>query len=252
MSKYPVTNAKFIFQITLEKNEKFVRLYAGLQAPATIKAEIWLPQTYPLTKDSQIISHQKKRRVRDPWVYQGMIKDKFVGIDMSLDADSKCDKYKGKGGVIIGFPTTPLDGANLDYPLQWPNGGGGILYDYPERDGRYHAVSYGDGRGCAYVSREADSHYTKLWGWGDPKYFNRTEELTRPVPLAAGRPKTEYYEPWGSAFNTAFFEPHEFTQGPHGWKALIVPIESGLDANKSRDELIKAVDEFLPPDNVLN
>lgn len=254
MSKYPVTNALFTFKITLNADENFVRLYAGLESsnPDPIHAEIWLPQTYPITRDSQIISHQKKRRVKDLWVYQGMIKDKYVALDQSLDKDKDYPSYKGKNGFILGVPTTPAawGPADLLKPLDWPNGGGGILYDYPYRDGEYHAISYGDGRGSAYVtvSNENRPHYTKIWSWGNPDLFNRTEALKQNPPLAAGRPKKDYYEPWGSAYNTGFFEPAEFVQGvPYGWEAFILPIASGLDPQLSQEELQKVVDEHVEP-----
>jgi len=73
-SKYPVTNAKFTFKVTLKKDEEFLRLESSVQTDANKDAdmEVWLPQTYPLTKDSQIISHQKKRRVKDSWVNDGL------------------------------------------------------------------------------------------------------------------------------------------------------------------------------------
>ena len=79
MSKYPVTDAIFRFQIILKIDEPYVYLDCSVynERPTNIEAEAWLPQTYPITKDSQIISHQKKRRIKDFWVYSSMIKDFF-------------------------------------------------------------------------------------------------------------------------------------------------------------------------------
>ncbi len=251
MSKYPVTDAEFIFTVSLRPGEAFVRLNAALintkETPVT--AEIWLPQTYPVTKNSQIISYQKKRRCKDLWVYMGMLKDNFVVQDMQLDKDNDLPAYQGKNGFIVGCPPNPASWTNADLnkPLDWPSGWGGILYDYPRRDGYYHAVSYGDGRGTAYVSISNDKtpHYTKMWSWGNPDIFNRQEALAQNPPLAAGRPKSEYYEPWGSGFNTCFFQPSEFPQGESSWDAFIVPIESGLDSGKTQQELRDVIDQKI-------
>lgn len=250
MSKYPVTDAIFRFQIILKKDEPYVYLDCSVdnQRPTNIAAEAWLPQTYPITKDSQIISHQKKRRIKDFWVYSSMIKDFFLASDMKLDSiDSNRVDYRDKDGFIIGSPPTSASWTkiDLDYPLQWPTSGGGILYDYPTRDGHYHAVSFGDGRGAACVSVPATSDsrvYTKMWSWGDPEKFNRTAALEMSPPLAAGRPKAEYYEPWSSAFNTAFFETHSFPQGKSSWLSVILPIEKGLSGFKTKSELRDVVD----------
>ena len=61
-------------------------------------------------------------------------------------------------------------------------------------------------------------------------------------PLAAGRPKTDYYEPWASAFNTAFFELYQFPPGKSSWEARFVPITERLDAEKKQHELRNVVD----------
>jgi hypothetical protein len=248
MSAYPVTDAKFTFKVSLKKNEKFVRTECIVEntRETHIAAEAWMPQTYPITRDSQIISHQKKRRCKDLWVYTEMMKDNFVCADMQLDADRDAPQYKDKNGFIVGCPPTPAswNEVNLDKVLDWPSGGGGILYDYPFRDGSYHAVSYGDGRGAAYVteSSEQNPHYTKMWSWGNPSLFNREEALKANPPLAAGRPKAEYYEPWGSAFNTGFFETHNFPSGKSFWKSCIVPITKGLEPGKTQSQLRDTVD----------
>lgn len=255
MSKYPVTDAIYTFKITLKKGENFVRLDASLTntRKVPILSEIWLPQTYPITTASQTISHQNKRRIKDLWVYQSMIKDNFLVIDQSLDNDKNYPSYTGKQGFVLGIPTTPASwfaaNANLLKPLDWPTGVGGILYDYPYRDGYYHGVSFGDeaGRGVAYVtlSDYGTPHYTKMWSWGNPALFNRTFALAQNPPLAAGRPAKEYYEPWGSRYNTAFFEPIEFWPGKHGWEAFIVPFAHGLAVTKTQSELQEVVDEGI-------
>ena len=248
MSGYPVTDAKFSFKITLKADDTFVRTECLIENTRTtdIKAEAWMPQTYPITRDSQVISHQEKRRCKDLWVYTEMLKGNFVSADMMLDEDRDLPQYKEKNGFIVGCAPTPADWnmANLDKVLDWPSGAGGILYDYPYRDGSYHAVSYGDGRGCAYVteSSAANPHYTKMWSWGNPDLFNREEALAADPPLAAGRPKAEYYEPWGSAFNTGFFETYMFPPGVSSWESRIVPITSGLEPGKSQLQLREVVD----------
>lgn len=249
MSKYPVTDAIFTLKVTLRVGEAFLRLDCSVKNTKDVPviAEAWLPQTYPITDKSQIISHQKKRRCKDLWVYMAMLKDNFVVKDMGFDEDRALKKYKGKNGFIVPCPATPANWNNVDLnvPLQWPSGGGGILYDYPARDGDYHAVSYGDGRGVAYVSVSTDinPHYTKMWSWGNPALFNRDEQLKLNPPLAAGRPKAEYYEPWGSAFNTGFFETYAFPPlTTSAWKCCIVPIASGLEKDKPHEELVQAVD----------
>merc|ERR1719223_2163383 len=92
MSNYPLTDANFIFKVTLRKGEKFLRTTCTVENTTNepIQAEAWLPQTWPITEHSQIISHQKKRRLAGfggsylspSWVYEDMIKDKFVVSDM--------------------------------------------------------------------------------------------------------------------------------------------------------------------------
>ena len=52
------------------------------------------------------------------------------------------------------------------------------MYDYPYMDGNYHAVSFGDRRGVAYVAEEStpeNPHFTKMWSWGNPDIFDREE-----------------------------------------------------------------------------
>jgi len=66
-------------------------------------------------------------------------------------------------------------------------------------------------------------------------------------PLAAGRPKAEYYEPWSSAFNTAFFETHSFPTGKSHWLSVILPIQKGLSSFKTKSELREVVDKMAKP-----
>jgi len=116
MSKYPVTDAEFIFTVSLRPCEDFIRLKAALvnTRETPVAAEIWLPQTYPASKDSQVISHQRKRRCKDLWVYRGMLKDNFVVQDMQLDQDNSLPAYQGKNGFIVGCPPTPASWTNTE------------------------------------------------------------------------------------------------------------------------------------------
>lgn len=275
MSNYPTTNANFIFKVTLKKGEKFLRTECTVEntTDETIQCEAWMPQTWPITQDSQIISHQKKRRIKghngafvnDTWVLKEMTDGKYSVADMLLDPDSNLPTYsgkaphtiKGKGpknGWVIPYPPSPIISEtsgemDLNYPLQWPSAAGGILYDYPTMDGNYHAVSFGDGRGVAYVAAESTAekpNFTKMWSWGNPALFNREEAAKQDPPLAAGRPKTEYYEPWASGFNTAFFELYQFpANSKKSWEARLVPIAQGLEAGKLQSELRDVVDEAV-------
>lgn len=271
MKNYPVTNANFIFKVTLRKGEKFLRTECTVEntTDGPIQAEAWMPQTWPITEESQIISHQKKRRIKgqsgayvtDSWVMTEMINDKFVPTDMGLVGENNIPQYDGtvpyttdgkegpKNGWVINYPPAPLDGiTDLNHPLQWPSAAGGILYDYPTMDGNYHAVSFGDGRGVAYVAAESTPekpNFTKMWSWGNPKVFDRVEAANKDPPLAAGRPKTEYYEPWASGFNSAFFELYQFPPGKKSWEARFVPIAGGLDADKKQHQLREVVDKAV-------
>ncbi len=251
-----------------------------------------MPQTWPIDKDSQIISHQKKRRIKggaaayvsDSWVMNTMVKDKYVASDMGLDKDSELvpyysckgefvtkDKEGPKSGWLVAWPPAQLGiteelkeqglqyredlwgSFDLNYPFQWPSPDGGIMYDYPYMQGKYHVVSFGGtsgelhkGRGIAYVPEESfeeKPHFTKMWSWGMPEVFNRVEAAKKDPPLAAGRPVVDYYEPWASAFNTVFFELYQFpAKSVKSWKAHFVPITGGLDIGKKQHELREVVD----------
>ena len=69
------------------------------------QAEAWMPQTWPISESSQIIYHQKKRRIKggnaayvtDSWVMKSMIKGMYVASDMGLDADKDLLQYNGSG-----------------------------------------------------------------------------------------------------------------------------------------------------------
>merc|ERR1712050_104973 len=286
MKNYPVTDAWFKFKVTLKSGEKFLRTECTVENTKSepIQAEAWMPQTWPIDTNSQIISHQKKRRIKsgkgayvsDSWVMRSMIENKYVASDMGLDADSTLPYYSGEGpfttkgmegpkdGWVVAWPPAQLGITeelkkqglwndaewgkfDLNYPLQWPSPDGGITYDYPYMDGPYHAISFGNstGRGMAYVpdeSSEAKPHFTKMWSWGNKLLFNRTEAAQKDPPLAAGRPYAEYYEPWASAFNTAFFELYQFPPGESSWEGRLVPITEGLDDGKKQHELQEVVD----------
>ena len=55
----------------------------------------------------------------------------------------------------------------------------------------------------------------------------------------------EYYEPWSSAFNFAFFQTAEFhPKTLSSWDVAIVPIENGLDSAET-SELRRAIEAHL-------
>ena len=107
MSNYPVTDAHFIFKVTLKSGEKFLRTECTVENTKSeaIQAEAWMPQTWPITDDSQIISHQKKRRIKagngayvsDSWVMKAMVSDFYVASDMRLHKDCGLPQYDGSG-----------------------------------------------------------------------------------------------------------------------------------------------------------
>ena len=85
-----------------------------------------------------------------------------------------------------------------------------------------------------------------MWSWGNPDVFDREEAAKKDPPLAAGRPATEYYEPWASAFNSAFFELYQFpAKSKKSWEARFVPISEGLDTDKKQHELREVVDNAV-------
>ncbi|GAX27002.1 hypothetical protein FisN_9Lh315 [Fistulifera solaris] len=178
MTKYPVTNMIFTFKITLKDDEDFVRLSMTIENPTSksCNAEAWVPMTFPIDKNSQILSRQKTRWNKR--LYHGCTIDK-------------------------------------------------------------------SGKGIVYYAPEGKPHYTKMWGWGNPDNFVR-EEAEKNDPLAAGRPATEYYEPWSSGFNFAFFQTAEFkSMTRYNWEIALVPIPDGLENSKTLEEKLEVVDNYI-------
>lgn len=200
MSFYPTTNMKFTFAVTLKANEEFVRLKGIVENPTsqTQLAEAWVPMTYPIENNSKIISPQRMRWKRDNWCFL-------------------------EEANMVAFP----DGVKFEKPLAW--NGSGIFYDFPYTEGGYHAVNVpSKGIGVAYVTHPEQNHYMKLWSWGNKSVFDRDTA----DELAKGRPATEYYEPWGSGFNFAFFQKAEFEPySISSWDSVILPIDAGLEDN---------------------
>lgn len=208
LTKYPVTDLVFTYKITLRKDEKFVRLTMMVDNPTDklANAEAWLPMTFPIAQDSFLLDEQHLRWRRDEWVFP------YLANMFNWDNSTF---YK---------------------PLDWP--GSGIFYDFPHKVGKFHGVVTDPkaGRGIVYVAPEKTPHYTKMWSWGDKKYFNRQEALQQNPPLGAGRPYSEYYEPWSSGFNFAFFQTSEFKpKTSYAWEVALFPIDSGLTANNKKD-----------------
>ena len=160
LSLYPTTNCIFTASITLCEGEEFVRFKMSVENPTAKDAlgEAWFPQTYPITTKSKIISPQRMRWKRDGWC--------FPDVAQLL----------------------PWMESKFVNPSQWPTSG--IFYDFPSKDGAYHAISAGDdaGAGCACVTRDEpdEPQFTKLWSWG--------KKSSDPVGggLDDGRPATEY------------------------------------------------------------
>lgn len=102
LSKYPVTNMIFTYTVTLREDEDFVRLNMKVENPTedVQHAEAWLPMTFPVDKESFILSDQKKRWRRDEWC--------FPQLANVVDVNSK--------GM-----------EDYQRPLDWPAPGGGIF-----------------------------------------------------------------------------------------------------------------------------
>jgi hypothetical protein len=65
--------------------------------------------------------------------------------------------------------------------------------------------------------------------------------------LALGPPISDYYEPWLSGTNFAFFQTAEFepqTEVWDHWEIAIVPIPSGLTGS-DQEQLLSVVDKHL-------
>lgn len=219
MSYYPVTNMDFTMEVTLRANEEFVRIKCTAEnnnSEAT-KAEVWLPQTYPCTMTSKVISRQVQRWKRDLWCFP-------------------------EEAQLVTFP-----GSEYEKPLAWPTSG--IFYDFPYVEGGYHGVSLGDGSGggAVFVTRDEPGYHTKMWSWGDKANFNRETADT----LAKGRPATEYYEPWSSASSFAFFQTMQFPPySKLAWEGAVLPIESGLNDEDTVPVLCAKVEEQIRLKNV--
>ena len=209
LSFYPTTNCVFEARITLRAGEEFVRFKMVVVNPTKKDAlgEAWFPQTYPITEDSKIISPQRMRWKRDGWCFPDIAQ------------------------------LFPWNNETFVKPLDWPTSG--IFYDFPSKEGNYHAVSAGDetGSGCACVTRDApdEPQFTKLWSWG--------AGAGDAGGLDEGRPATEYYEPWASAFNFAFFQRAVFAaDSTSSFEMAILPIDEGLSNDKSNKELRETVE----------
>lgn len=218
MSKYPVTNMTYTLNITLVDGEDFVRLRMSVKNSASYgqNAEAWLPMTFPIDEESMILSHQKRRWRRDNWCFKDL-------PNMVTWGDHKL----------------------FDTCLDWPTGG--IFYDFPEMDGRFHGVVTDSkaGQGVVYVIPEKKPgdlpHYTKMWSWGNKQNFVQGGGSA----LTQGRPSSEYYEPWSSGFNFAFFNNVRFEPNTdHSWEIAILPITSGLNS-KNKAELLQHVDNQI-------
>ena len=220
MTKYPVTNLNFTYTITLRENEEFVRLNMKVENASNedVNGEAWLPMTYPIEQESQIISPQEYRWRRDEWCFP-----QLANIVNFNDANNEW----------------------LKYPLKWPSSG--IFYDWPYMQGGYHAVNRpSTGQGTAYITDKNSRHFIKLWSWGDKDNFDRETSDA----LAKGRPATEYYEPWGSAFNFAFFQSATFKANTtYQWNAAILPIESGL-TDTHNESLQRKVEKEIKKHNI--
>jgi len=205
-SKYPVTNLIYTFTITVRKDEDFVRLNMNVTNPTdkTAHAEAWLSFTWPLRKESHIFSDQIKRWRKDDGALEYLAK--------MIDCQS--DDYK-----------------KFHKPLYWETGG--VLYDFPCKDGYFHGCTTATpGQGIVFVTPSDQPQYTKMWNYGSRETFDRQKELEKVPPLGAGRPYTEYYEPWSSGFNFAFFETSQFEpKMSYSWEVAMLPIPGGLTSD---------------------
>uniref|UniRef100_A0A7R9ZTK6 Uncharacterized protein n=1 Tax=Pseudo-nitzschia arenysensis TaxID=697910 RepID=A0A7R9ZTK6_9STRA len=86
------------------------------------------------------------------------------------------------------------------------------------------------------------------------------EQLAQPgdqtgAALAVGRPVAEYYEPWSSGTNFAFFQTAEFKpKHIYSWEVAILPINSGLETNGtlSTDDLNAVVNSAIDANPTLS
>jgi hypothetical protein len=204
------TNLKYTLAITLRRDEDFVRLNMSVEnfnTTAPQYAEAWLPMTFPITNASVILSKQTMRWRRDNWCLNDVTPNMVM-----------LDEYDF-----------------LHRPLDWPMGC--VFYDIPQLEGKYHGVTTDEGRGVVYYLPGTSPHYTKQWSWGQPEWGRGS----------SGRPVSDYYEPWSSGTNFAFFQTTAFEpQTRVEWDVVILPIQQGLDPTTlSRDELLDAVDRHI-------
>jgi hypothetical protein len=216
MSKYPTTNMIFTYNITLVDGEDFARLRMSVENTDDFdkNAEAWLPMTFPIDAGSKILARQKERWRRDEWCFSDL--PNIVPWDK--------------------FP-------EYDTCLNWPTGG--IFYDFPKKDGWFHGVVTDStkGRGVVYVcpdetesNPDALPHYTKMWSWGNKENFVSGGGSS----LTEGRPASEYYEPWSSGTNFAFFNSAVFdAKTKVEWDVALLPITEGLTGTK--DEMLDHV-----------
>jgi hypothetical protein len=217
MSKYPTTNMVYKFNITLGENEDFVRLRMSVENSMDVphQAEAWLPMTFPIDTQSKILSHQSMRWRRDEWCFEDL--PNMVTWQDYADTFDTC--------------------------LKWPTGG--IFYDFPRKEGLFHGVVTDStaGTGVVYVCPDEVAtgglpHYTKMWSWGDKDAFLNGGGNA----LTQGRPASEYYEPWSSGTNFAFFQTSTFEpKKEYSWEIAILPITGGL-IDEDTSELLKKVD----------
>jgi len=224
MGKYPVTDLVYTLTVTLRDGEDFVRLNMKVENPTydEKKAEAWLPMTFPIVKNSQILSRQKMRWKRDDWCFPALPN-------------------------VVDWQSPHMKKLGFDKPLTWPTGNGGIFYDFPKMDGNFHGINNPEKEnGIVFVAPgDKSPHYTKLWGWGDDDLFDREEALKQNPPLAAGRPYKEYYEPWSSGFTFGFFNPSSFKPRTiNSWEVALFPIKSGLKGNNS-DHLCNIIERKI-------
>ena len=200
--------------ITLVDGEDFARLRMSVKNfdDFNKNAEAWLPMTFPIDKKSMILARQKMRWRRDNWCFKDL--PNLVPWDY--------------------FP-------QFDTCLEWPTGG--IFYDFPKKDGRFHGVVTDSeaGTGVVYVCPDEEDgppHFTKMWSWGNKENFIAGGGSA----LTQGRPASEYYEPWSSGTNFAFFNNAEFEAKTEvSWDIAILPITGGLK-DKTKDEMLDYVD----------
>jgi len=224
LSKYPVTDLIYTYTITVRKDEDFVRLNMKVANPTdkTAHAEAWLPMTFPINKESYVLSEQNMRWRRDTWCFE----------DLANMVDCKSQDYE-----------------QFHRPLDWPSSG--IFYDFPCKDGYFHGVTTANpGQGIVYVAPTTTPHYTKMWSWGNKEKFDRDAELAKQPPLGAGRPYSEYYEPWSSGSNFAFFQTRQFEpKTAYSWEVALFPIQGGLhgDQGKMCDYVRNEIDKRQIP-----